>query len=67
MKEHISHVLHLPIKEPSTEAISISSGVGVYLMEHYPNRFKEASAIDGKIEQAQKEIQAIRKKYPSIR
>lgn len=67
MKEHISNVLHLPIKEQYNEAISISSGVGVYLIEHYPERFKEAALLDGKIEQAQKEVLEIKKKYPSIR
>ena len=46
MKNHLSAVLHLPIKEQYEKAPFFNSGVVVYLMENYPDQFKEAAAID---------------------
>lgn len=66
IKSHISTVLHLPIKEQYEQSIHISSGVVVYLMEHYSKRFTEANVIDTQIEQTQQNIQDIKKKYPAI-
>jgi len=67
MKGHISNVVNLPLREQYEQAVGISSGVDVYLMKHYSDHFKEVLPIDEKIEQAQKEIQRIRKKHPSIK
>jgi len=67
-KKHLSAsaILHLPIKKQYEKSIYVSSGIAVYLMENYPNNFKEAAAIEQKITQAQQKIQAIKKEYPSI-
>ncbi|MEM6359657.1 MAG: replication initiation protein [Bacteroidota bacterium] len=67
IKNHIATVLHLPIREQYEQSVHISSGVGVYLFEHYPDHFSEVSAIDTKINEIQKDIQEIRRTYPSIR
>ena len=67
MKKHLSDVLHLPIREQYKKALFVSSGVAVYLMENYPDPFKEVAAIDTQVQEAQKEIQDIRKTYPSIK
>lgn len=67
MKKHLSDVLGLPIKEQYEKSVSISSGVGVYLMKYYPDHFKEIVIIDKQIEVLQKEIETIKKKYPSIK
>jgi plasmid replication initiation protein len=66
MKKHYANVLHLPIREQYKKAIGISSGVGVYLMENYPDQFKEIATIDNQIKKQQAEIQEIKNKYPSI-
>jgi len=65
IKSHIT-VLHLPIKEQYEQSIHISSGVVVYLMKNYSERFKQTTDLDKQIEETQKEIQRIRKKYPTI-
>ena len=67
IKKQISDILDLPIRQQYNESIHVSSRVGVYLFKTYPERFQEATAIDSKIEQAQKEIQEIKHKYPSIK
>jgi len=66
-KRNLSDVLHLPIREQYKKALFVSSGVAVYLMENYPDPFKEVAAIDTQVQEAQKEIQDIRKTYPSIK
>ena len=66
IKNHISAVLHLPVKEQYQESVHVSSGIVVYLMKNYSEQFKEAHTIDKEIEKTQKEIQKIRKEYPAI-
>lgn len=66
IKNHISAVLHLPVKEQYQKSVHVSSGVVVYLMKNYSEQFKEAQTIDKEIEKTQKEIQKIRKEYPAI-
>lgn len=66
MKTHLKDVLHLPVREQYEKAIFISSGVGVYLMQNYPEQFKEAAAIDEKRDRIVQRIEAIKKEYPAI-
>lgn len=66
-KRTVSNVLHLPVKEQYEKSMSISSSMRIYLFENYSNRFKQTNAIDTQIEQIQKSIQEIRKKYPAIK
>lgn len=67
MKDHLSDVLHLPIKEQYAKAVGISSGVAVYLMEHYPDHFKEIVIIDKQTEPIRQEVEMIKKRYPSFK
>jgi Protein involved in initiation of plasmid replication len=59
LKRSLSDVLHLPIREQYEKTMRISSGMRIYLLEHYPERFEEANAIDQQIEKVQKEIQTL--------
>jgi plasmid replication initiation protein len=67
IKGQISDILHLPIRKQYEKSIHVSSRVGVYLFEQYPERFEEVNNITKQVELAQKEIQEIKNKYPSIK
>ena len=66
MRKHLEDVLHLPIRKQYEESIHISSGVGVYLMENYPEQFKEAAAIDEKRDKIVERINAIKKEFSIV-
>ena len=67
VKAQISDTLHLPIRQQYEQSIHVSSRVGVYLFDQYPERFEGVNKITEQIAQAQKEIQEIKKKHPSIK
>ena len=66
MRKHLEDVLHLPIREQYEKAIFISSGVGVYLMENYPEKFKEAVKIDKERKKISQRIRTIKKEHPTL-
>ena len=67
MKKHDANVLHLPIREQYKKAVGISSGVGVYLMEHYPDSFKQVANIDKQIKQLEQDVEVFKRKHSYLK
>ena len=65
MKQHNADVLHLPIREQYEKSVGINSGVNMYLLQNYADKFKQITEINAEIEQTQKEIKRIKNKYPA--
>ena len=60
MTKHYGDILDLPIKEQYEKAAGISSGIAMYLMENYPEKFEPVRAINKEIEAAQKELKVLK-------
>ena len=67
MKEHIADIIHLPIRQQYEKTIGISSGVGVYLMEHYPDSFKQVANIDKQIKQLEQDVEVFKRKHSYLK
>lgn len=66
MRNHVSSVKHLPIKEQYEQQVTIQQSINFQLTQKFPEKFSKAQSIDDVIQAAQKEIETLKKENKKV-